>query len=116
MGDRTSNNNMRGPNKQGKKMSIKLESSDEQVFEVPREVAEMSLTIKNMLADIDSSSTDSIPLSITGNILAKVSSACTTSAEVQWRHYVDRSPFMQDFAFYTRFSSILINLFKLYTR
>ena len=86
-------------------MSIKLESSDEQVFEVPREVAEMSLTIKNMLADIDSSSTDSIPLSITGNILAKVSAACHHLCRVQWRRYVDRSPLLglQGFAFYTRF-------------
>jgi hypothetical protein len=73
-------------------MSIKLESSDEQVFEVPREVAEMSLTIKNMLADIDSSSTDSIPLSITGNILAKVSTACHHLCRGAL-HYVDRSPF-----------------------
>lgn len=64
-------------------MSIKLESSDEQVFEVPREVAEMSLTIKNMLADIDSPSTDSIPLSITGNLLAKV---------VEWATYHHANP------------------------
>lgn len=87
-------------------MSIKLESSDEQVFEVPREVAEMSVTIKNMLADIDSSSTDSIPLSITGNILAKVSTACHHLCRgAMSLHYVDRSPFsaLQDFALYTRF-------------
>jgi hypothetical protein len=70
-------------NKGKKKMSIKLESSDEQVFEVPREVVEMSLTIKNMLADIDSPSTDSIPLSITGNILAKVLHA--PPLHVPWR-------------------------------
>ena len=30
-------------------MSVKLQSSDEQEFEVQRAVAEMSVTIKNML-------------------------------------------------------------------
>ncbi len=54
-------------------MSVKLESSDEQVFEVPREIAEMSVTVKHMLDDVDADSDAPIPLpNVTGKILAKV--------------------------------------------
>lgn len=52
---------------------IKLESSDEQTFEVAREVAEMSVTIKHMLDDVDAESENPIPLpNVTGKILSKV--------------------------------------------
>jgi len=54
-------------------MSVKLESSDEQVFDVPREIAEMSVTVKHMLDDVDADSDAPIPLpNVTGKILAKV--------------------------------------------
>lgn len=44
-------------------MSIALETKDGQVFQVPREVATMSVTIANMLADVeDDDSTDPIML------------------------------------------------------
>lgn len=53
--------------------TIKLESSDEQVFEVPREVAEMSITVKHMLDDVDADSDAAIPLpNVSGKILSKV--------------------------------------------
>ncbi|AVK75424.1 S-phase kinase-associated protein 1 [Pandoravirus quercus] len=58
---------------------IKLESSDEQVFEVAREVAEMSVTVKHMLDDVDADSDAAIPLpNITGKILGKV---------IEWANY-----------------------------
>ena len=54
-------------------MSVKLESSDEQVFEVAREIAEMSVTVKHMLDDVDADSDAPIPLpNVTSKILAKV--------------------------------------------
>jgi len=58
--------------------NVKLESSDEQVFEVPRNIAEMSVTVKHMLEDIDTSETETpIPLpNVTGKILSKVSDYC----------------------------------------
>jgi len=59
--------------------SVKLESSDDQVFEVPRNIAEMSVTVKHMLEDINpGSDTDNpIPLpNVTGKILSKVIDYC----------------------------------------
>ena len=53
--------------------TVKLESSDEQVFEVPKEIAEMSVTVKHMLDNINADSNAPIPLpNVTGKILAKV--------------------------------------------
>lgn len=53
--------------------TIKLESSDEQVFEVAREIAEMSVTVKHMLDDVDADSENPIPLpNVSGKILGKV--------------------------------------------
>eukprot|EP01103_Thecamoeba_quadrilineata_P001476 TRINITY_DN11334_c0_g1_i1.p1 TRINITY_DN11334_c0_g1~~TRINITY_DN11334_c0_g1_i1.p1 ORF type:complete len:170 (-),score=37.59 TRINITY_DN11334_c0_g1_i1:147-632(-) len=55
---------------------IKLQSSDDQEFEVSKEVAEMSLTIKNMLEDIQETDT-AIPLpNVSGKILQKVIEYC----------------------------------------
>nr|CCG34070.1 SCF ubiquitin ligase [uncultured eukaryote] len=58
--------------------TVKLESSDDTVFEVPREIAEMSVTVKHMLEDIDPSGEDNpIPLpNVTGKILQKVIEYC----------------------------------------
>jgi len=57
-------------------MSVKLQSSDEQEFEVEREIAEMSVTIKNMLEDIPETDT-AIPLpNVTGKIMQKVIEYC----------------------------------------
>jgi S-phase kinase-associated protein 1 len=55
-------------------MSVALETEYGQVFQVPREVAMMSVTIANMLADVeDDDSTDPIMLpNLTGPIMAKV--------------------------------------------
>merc|ERR1711879_275066 len=65
-------------------MSVKLESSDEQVFEVPREIAEMSVTVKHMLDDVDADSDAPIPLpNVTGKILAKV---------IEWAKYHHANP------------------------
>jgi len=59
-------------------MSVKLQSSDEQEFEVEKPVAEMSVTIKNMLEDMQDVGSDApIPLpNVTGKILAKVIEYC----------------------------------------
>jgi len=55
------------------KKTVKLFSSDEQEFEVSLEVAQTSVTIKNMLEDMDSMAPDVIPLpNVTGKILGKV--------------------------------------------
>jgi len=58
--------------------SVKLASSDEQEFEVERAVAEMSVTIKNMLEDMADVGGDApIPLpNVTGKILTKVIEYC----------------------------------------
>ena len=58
--------------------TVKLQSSDEQEFEVPLEVAKMSVTIKNMLEDIGEEAKAPIPLpNVTGKILDKVIQYCT---------------------------------------
>lgn len=64
--------------------TIKLESSDEQVFEVAREIAEMSVTVKHMLDDVDADSENAIPLpNVSGKILAKV---------IEWATYHHENP------------------------
>ncbi|GAM28869.1 hypothetical protein SAMD00019534_120450 [Acytostelium subglobosum LB1] len=56
--------------------TIKLESSDEKVFEVQREIACMAVTIKHMLEDLGDTDTP-IPLpNVTGVILEKVLEYC----------------------------------------
>jgi len=56
----------------GSKKIIKLQAGDEQTFEVPRDMAEMCKTVKDMLADLGETE-DLIPLpNVTGPILAKV--------------------------------------------
>jgi len=56
--------------------TVKLESSDNKVFEVPQEIASMSVTIKHMLEDIGDSDTP-IPLpNVNGYILEKVIEYC----------------------------------------
>jgi len=58
--------------------TVKLQSSDEQEFEVEKSVAEMSVTIKNMLEDMGEGMVEApIPLpNVTGKILAKVVEYC----------------------------------------
>jgi S-phase kinase-associated protein 1 len=57
--------------------TIKLESSDEQVFEIDRTLAEMSVTVKHMLDDLDADSDNPIPLpNVCGKILGKVIEYC----------------------------------------
>lgn len=64
--------------------TIKLESSDEQVFEVAREIAEMSVTVKHMLDDVDADSENAIPLpNVSGKILGKV---------IEWATYHHENP------------------------
>eukprot|EP01118_Nematostelium_gracile_P015340 TRINITY_DN612_c0_g1_i1.p1 TRINITY_DN612_c0_g1~~TRINITY_DN612_c0_g1_i1.p1 ORF type:complete len:162 (+),score=41.45 TRINITY_DN612_c0_g1_i1:63-548(+) len=57
---------------------VKLQSSDDQEFEVDRNQAEMSVTIKNMLEDMEGvGSENAIPLpNVTGKILQKVIEYC----------------------------------------
>jgi S-phase kinase-associated protein 1 len=56
---------------------VKLESSDKKEFSVPVEVAQMSLTIKNMLEDLGDASESPIPLpNVNGKILEKVIEYC----------------------------------------
>jgi len=56
--------------------TVKLLSSDETSFEVEREIAEMSVTIRNMLEDIPETDT-AIPLpNVTGKIMQKVIEYC----------------------------------------
>ena len=55
---------------------VNLESSDEQRFDVPVELASMSVTIKNMLDDLGDTNA-AIPLpNVTGKILGKVIEYC----------------------------------------
>nr|6V88_A Chain A, SCF ubiquitin ligase complex protein SKP1a [Dictyostelium discoideum]6V88_B Chain B, SCF ubiquitin ligase complex protein SKP1a [Dictyostelium discoideum] len=55
---------------------VKLESSDEKVFEIEKEIACMSVTIKNMIEDIGESDSP-IPLpNVTSTILEKVLDYC----------------------------------------
>jgi len=59
--------------------TVKLESADDQIFEVPRNIAEMSVTVKHMLEDIDPSSDadNPIPLpNVQSKILSKVIDYC----------------------------------------
>merc|ERR1711934_154701 len=54
-----------------------LKSNDNKTFEVEREIAEMSLTIKNLVEDIGEALTDEIPLpNVSGTILEKVLLYC----------------------------------------
>lgn len=77
----TTNNNMSTTTNNA---TVKLESSDEQVFEVPREVAEMSVTVKHMLDDVDADNENAIPLpNVTGKILGKV---------IEWAKYHLENP------------------------
>ncbi|KAF2074358.1 hypothetical protein CYY_004334 [Polysphondylium violaceum] len=56
--------------------TVKLESSDEKIYEVERDIACMSVTIKNMLEDIGDSDAP-IPLpNVTSTILEKVLEYC----------------------------------------
>eukprot|EP01088_Endostelium_zonatum_P001203 TRINITY_DN114_c0_g1_i1.p1 TRINITY_DN114_c0_g1~~TRINITY_DN114_c0_g1_i1.p1 ORF type:complete len:183 (+),score=54.30 TRINITY_DN114_c0_g1_i1:32-550(+) len=58
--------------------TIKLESSDGQIFEVPKRIAEMSITVKHMMDDIDTSS-EEVPIpvpNVNGKILEKVIEYC----------------------------------------
>ena len=56
---------------------VKLVSSDDQEFEVEKKVAEMSVTIKNMLEDMAEMADQPIPLpNVTGKILEKVITYC----------------------------------------
>ncbi len=64
--------------------TVKLESSDEQIFEVPREIAEMSVTVKHMIDDFPADSDAPIPLpNVTGKILGKV---------IEWAKYHHEHP------------------------
>ena len=58
--------------------TVKLQSSDEKEFNVDKSVAEMSVTIKNMLEDMQDIGSDTpIPLpNVTGAILEKVITYC----------------------------------------
>jgi len=64
--------------------SVKLESSDEQVFEVDLAIAKMSVTVQHMLEDLDAESDAPIPLpNVTGKILGKV---------IDWAKYHKEHP------------------------
>jgi S-phase kinase-associated protein 1 len=53
-------------------VSVTLKSQDEKTFVVPREVAEKSVLLKNMLEDVGESDAP-IPLpNVTGKVLEKV--------------------------------------------
>jgi len=57
-------------------MSVKLQSSDDREFEVPRDIAEQSVTLKNMLEDIPDNDA-AIPLpNVNSKILEKVIEYC----------------------------------------
>eukprot|EP01120_Amphizonella_sp_Union-15-10_P000994 TRINITY_DN11061_c0_g1_i1.p1 TRINITY_DN11061_c0_g1~~TRINITY_DN11061_c0_g1_i1.p1 ORF type:complete len:165 (-),score=41.33 TRINITY_DN11061_c0_g1_i1:94-588(-) len=57
--------------------NVKLQSSDDKPFDVPMEVAQMSLTIKNMIEDICPDGETPIPLpNVSGKILEKVIEYC----------------------------------------
>jgi len=63
-------------------MSIRLETSDNQVHDVPRKIAEMSVTIRNMLEDADDDGDAVVPLmNVTSKILEKVIVYCEHYSE-----------------------------------
>ena len=58
-------------------MSVRLETSDNQVRDVPRAIAEMSVTIRNMLEDADDEGDAVVPLmNVSSKILEKVIAYC----------------------------------------
>mmetsp|Transcript_20082 Transcript_20082/g.22349 ORF Transcript_20082/g.22349 Transcript_20082/m.22349 type:complete len:172 (+) Transcript_20082:76-591(+) len=61
---------------------VKLQSSDEETYDVSPEVAQMSTTIKNMLEDLDTDGDTAIPLpNVSGKILKKVIEYCNWHVE-----------------------------------
>ena len=56
---------------------VMLESSDGQVFEVEKEIAEQSVTVKHMLDDLGGDADSAIPLpNVSGEILTKIIEYC----------------------------------------
>lgn len=69
-------------------IAIKLVSMDDKEVQVAKNVAELSVTIKNMLQDIGDTETP-IPLpNISGNILVKIVEYC--------QHYIDNPPAIEE--------------------
>lgn len=67
---------------------LKLETSDEKIIEVPRPIAEMSVTIRNLLGDLEDEDEVIIPVTnVTAVILAKVIHWCT-------HHYLHSEDFV----------------------
>ncbi|KAK9813982.1 hypothetical protein WJX73_007845 [Symbiochloris irregularis] len=63
--------------------TVKLNSSDDQSFEVDKEVAYQSETVKNMIEDLNDETTN-VPLpNVSGRILAKVIEYCKYHADVK---------------------------------
>lgn len=57
--------------------NIKLESNDGKVFEIKKKIAKVSLTIKNMLDDLNDEEDGTIPLSnVSSDVLEKVIEYC----------------------------------------
>jgi S-phase kinase-associated protein 1 len=61
-------------------VKVKLQSSDNQVFEVDEEVANESLTIKNMIEDTGVEETVPLP-NVNGKVLAKIIEYCKYHVE-----------------------------------
>lgn len=61
--------------------TIKLVSSDDQVFELPRETAVMSVTLKHMLEDVDDSDIPIPVMGVTADILKKIIDYCNYHLE-----------------------------------
>jgi S-phase kinase-associated protein 1 len=71
--------------------TVKLASSDDQEFEIPKEIAEMSETLKNMLTDLgENEETEAIPLpNVNGETLSSCVEYCK---EYLTRNQKDVSP------------------------
>jgi S-phase kinase-associated protein 1 len=77
---------------------LKLQSSDKEIFEVDRDVALKSETVKNMIDDVEPAAADQpIPLpNVTSKILAKVIEYCKYHVEAEKANNPERTAPTED--------------------
>eukprot|EP00056_Hartaetosiga_gracilis_P014132 m.239808 g.239808 ORF g.239808 m.239808 type:complete len:166 (+) comp14085_c0_seq1:165-662(+) len=103
---------------EAKKVMLKLKSADEKVFDVTKDVANMSMTVKNLIEDLgyEDGSDEPIPLpSVNAAALEHVIKYCNHHVDdppSRWPDYVDKSePWGFDADFLKPFKEDLPGLF-----